>query len=829
VYAVRPAQKPYISQVYASATNDKFVEVKNKDNITAIGTGQYFLALYANGAPTTGAPTSFVDLGAIPANGVKVFKANLATTPAYAVTGATPFNLLENYTGTNDLLLITTSTGTNAYNDRIDSIGDNTTHAVFAKDYTQETYASLVRVSCTPMGFPRVDYDEQDWVGFDKTNDSSDDNEILAGNKINGELGRHWSEDLTWNGAWNDISPDGSNPDRSRTVLINQPYNTSNPNTGSFEACSLVSNAFLTINPLTFTKVETEVSSTVPNGIVVENTGSLIQVRDTYYGVANQNLIHIAAQGSIKHARETIAINSGTDYVYWSSPLSLNPLNKKAGQLFNFGTASGQFNPSRFFRFENQNFYDKLNVYGDNGSGTDGYDDDAGYNQNPASIDYLPFSQIPSAINEHFIPGRGYVTWPPVGSATNYTITFEGEMNNGLVEVPVYRNDSQFGTDSNLIGNPYPSPIDLDKFLHDPVNTDLIKPVAFIWGRFIDDIPLTTNPGPDLLNFTEDNFKIYNPDMVIDPTQLPYANNNFINSGILASCQSFFVLAKDPLDTIDVNTGLIETLGNIRFSNYMRTKELNNTFNLVDPRGANNQTARTVASTTAADKLWLNLSDTTNYTAQLGIIFKENGLPTYSQNEDVETIQGRKYNFYTQTSTAKDLIIDVQDNFNIDKEIPLGILNIRGEQQAFTISIPRKEGVFSNQEVYLIDTLTGVQHNLSQSNYTFTTSQVITEGRFKLVFTQNTSIVANKTTASIQNALTCGFTESGLFVQSNNQDIKNITVFDLQSTRGTGFLITNQKDINTKKIQIPLVSNCKLISVKITLQDGSEVVKKLAR
>ena len=462
-----------------------------------------------------------------------------------------------------------------------------------------------------------------------------------------------------------------------------------------------------------------------------------------------------------------------------------------------------------------------LNTYGDNGSGTDGYDDDLN--------DYVPFSSIPNAINEHFIPGRGYATWPPISSnglftnyPADYLITFEGEMNNGLIEVPVYRNDSQFGTDSNLVGNPYPSPIDLNKFLYDPVNTALIRPVAFIWGRFVDDTPLTTNPGPELLNFIEDNFKIYNPNMVIDPTQAPYSGNEFISNGTLASCQSFFVLAKDPEDNNPIyNTGLIETLGNIRFSNYMRTTEPNNTFS----RSSLSNKATNRSNAMSSDKLWVNLTDANGYTVQLGVTFKEDGTATYNQNEDIETVQGRKYNFYTQT-TSKDLIIDVQDEFNTSKEIPLGILNNNASSsQIFTISIPRKEGVFNTQSVYLFDEETQTVHNLTNSSFSFTSNQIIIENRFKLVFEP---YVFSSTFKQSSNII-CSFNQNGLTLTSTTSEIDSYEVFDLEAPRSTGYLIVYEKNANSKSISLPLNSKHKLISVKIKLKDGTQLVKKLAR
>ena len=120
--------------------------------------------------------------------------------------------------------------------------------------------------------------------------------------------------------------------------------------------------------------------------------------------------------------------------------------------------------------FENVNFND---------SNGDLYDDQAYTNPyNSSLIDYVPFSVLPNYTTQKFIPGRGYITWPAVGNTTDYTIEFKGEMNNGQVFVPIYNNNSSSGQNPNLVGNPYPSPIDLNILFN--VNFDVIEPIALI-------------------------------------------------------------------------------------------------------------------------------------------------------------------------------------------------------------------------------------------------------------------------------------------------------------------------------------------------------------
>lgn len=102
-------------------------------------------------------------------------------------------------------------------------------------------------------------------------------------------------------------------------------------------------------------------------------------------------------------------------------------------------------------------------------------------------------------------------------------------MNNGEVFVPIYNNNSSTGQNPNLVGNPYPSPIDLNILFN--VSFDVIEPIALIWGRAVSN-PEVIYPGPDAYNYSEDNYLIYNPTMIIDPN---FATNNSFNSeGVLA-------------------------------------------------------------------------------------------------------------------------------------------------------------------------------------------------------------------------------------------------------------------------------------------------------
>ena len=810
---------PYISQVYVGAKKNKAIEVKNKSNTNTVTSGTYYLVWYEGSVlpANLSTPAGYVDLAStstIAPNGVKVFKTTGFAAPTYVNSLVTDVLNIDGFDGLYDVVIISTSYGAHAYDDRIDTLGDNSpVYSMFYKQHTMEEYRSLVRVSCMPTErqAPQVYYDEQDWVGFNRfgTNDTGffDESAEITNqfSKTNGVLGRHYSDEVRWIGTWDDIgitnSADESNPDRSRSVVINALYDTSI--SGNFEACSLVSNIALNIEATNYVKVQTKVTSTpASNGILIQDDGSLIQVRDRFYDLENQELISVNGNNSLKHSRTTNGVNHQYDYVFWSSPLSANTNNLPIHSFFPLGNTTGMFDPGRFFIFENANFNDSNGDLYDDHAYTDPYDS--------SLVDYVPFSIIPNFTSLKFIPGRGYNTWPAVGNTSDYMIEFKGEMNNGEVFVPIYNNNSSTGQNPNLVGNPYPSAIDLDVLFN--VNLDVIEPLALIWGRAVSD-PEVIYPGPDAYNYSEDNYLIYNPTMIIDSTF--DSNATFNSEGILASCQSFFVRAKGGINYV----GAGNYLGDLKFSNVMRSTRPNTTF----ARLSNNKNNVTNSSSSNEGKLWLNLTDNEGYIVQQGIAFLENKNDEFVEGEDIRVVNGRKYNFYSKISN-EDVVINLQSAFDETKVIPLEITNIsKNVEQKFTISIPKKEGVFNEQEVYLYDAMLQVTHNLSKTPYLLTTTEMVTEGRFYLQFTNSSSNLVKQSDEEV-----VVFSKDGrINILSKYHNVIEVNVVDLYNVKDGVKSVASIKQQNTKSLQLEVNDLSKLIEVTITLENGTVIHKKI--
>ena len=145
-----------ISQYYEGAASDKWIELTNTSGASInLASPQRYLALFANAAadaPDGVAPTSSQILSGTLAPGQSLlFKNSAAVNPTYAVgtvSGALSFN-------GDDLMILTTATGTTAWANRTDVVGNGTT-------WGADT--SLVRKATIPT--PNVIYTPSEWTAF---------------------------------------------------------------------------------------------------------------------------------------------------------------------------------------------------------------------------------------------------------------------------------------------------------------------------------------------------------------------------------------------------------------------------------------------------------------------------------------------------------------------------------------------------------------------------------------------------------------------------------------------------------------------------------------
>ena len=244
--------------------------------------------------------------------------------------------------------------------------------------------------------------------------------------------------------------------------------------------------------------------------------------------------------------------------------------------------------------------------------------------------------------------GEGYIVegqgaahpYDPANLATGLiqSVIFPGNINNGIKTVPVSLDlfnttngsGNAFNTNANLIGNPYPSAIDLVAFRTDNQNINKLQGDFYFWTH--DTAINTTNPGPDSFNFTNDDYSMISIDVAGIVSAVASSNGNsntdydgITANGFAASGQGFFANVKSGADLTADPT--------LRFNNAMRVTGENNNF----------------LRPSTVDRIWLNLTkNSSDIFRQIYIGFHNNATDNYADGQDAKRLpNANNTNFYS--------------------------------------------------------------------------------------------------------------------------------------------------------------------------------------
>lgn len=520
----------------------------------------------------------------------------------------------------------------------------------------------------------------------------------------------------TWaSGSWSNGAPTST-----VSALI-----TSSMITGgtSIEACSLVVSNGASVSVSSGDSVTLEGPLQVGSGSLVtfNNNANLIQS-----GTANLNT------GSILVKRNSSALKR-QDYTLWSSPVANQKL-----QSFSPLTLS-----NRFYTYNTStNLYDLV--------------------------------ASPSTTN--FETAKGYLIRMPNNHPTTATIwngTFTGVPNNGNYTYNLDNNGA--GMRFNLVGNPYPSPIDASSFILNPVNVNTITGALYFWRK-------TNNAlSPSYCTWTLGGFVGNGEAQVYDP-------NDVIQTG-----QAFFVEA----------TGVGSS---VEFNNSMRTNNHTNQF-------------FKNATTIEKNRIWLNLSSSTGLFSQTMIGYITNA------TQGVDTLIDGKY--INDGEIAISSLIDgtsyaIQGRalpFDVNDVVPLSMKVANAGD--YTIAISHVDGFFlGNQNVYLRDNYTGVIHDLSQGVFTFSSNAGTFNDRFEVMYQMplgysNPTFAANQVVIYKNN-------KGDFEVNSGSSEMSILRVYDI-----SGRQLLEKNNINDTRTTFSTGMANEIYLVQIISESGVKVNKKV--
>lgn len=426
--------------------------------------------------------------------------------------------------------------------------------------------------------------------------------------------------------------------------------------------------------------------------------------------------------------------------------------------------------------------------------------------------------------------GKGYIARTFNGSATPITATHtfrQGKPNNGLLTLQIKRgtyNGADYDADPvnttnalttkyddnwNLVGNPYPSAIDADKFM--ALNATKIEPAIWIWRHGLG-LSNTSNPYYNNFGYS------YLPDYLMY-NSLGSTEPSF--SGKIASGQGFMVNMLHSAGTL-FSTGPDTYADNVTFNNSLRLGTADAIYdNSVFFRNATATMSPTVGlPTEEKNRIWLDIINTADGQVDTTLLgYSTNSTAAYDSAYDCFFAPRGKVSLYSLIDQKPFIIQGRPLPFDINDQVPMGINIV--SNGSHTIAIKKTDGIFVDDiNIYLQDLELNVIHDLKQSPYTFTAGKGIVDNRFIIRYTNST--LGNDEFEALANTVIISGSNGVLSVTSQRENIKEVLVYDVlgrELLRAEGLDSLNFTGSNITQ------SNQALI-VKVKLESGNLITKK---
>ncbi|WP_264520913.1 beta strand repeat-containing protein [Flavobacterium sp. N1994] len=390
--------------------------------------------------------------------------------------------------------------------------------------------------------------------------------------------------------------------------------------------------------------------------------------------------------------------------------------------------------------------------------------------------------------------GVGYIGRAPSGLTYSPTqiveTSFTGVPNNGVITTPIVKSTGTY----NLIGNPYPSAIDADLFI--TANTAVTNGTLYLWTH---NTAITNNV------YTANDYAKYNYTGGVGT--LPAPSGGSRPMGKIAAGQGFFIEAK---------TSLANGTYSATFNNAMRLAGNNTQF---FKNGTASTTTNSISEGLERHRVWLSLRSALGAYNQMLVGYVEGATNDYDSLFDGKTFAvGNSVSMYTMNGADNLAIQGKSLPFSATDSIPIGYTTtINGE---LSIHLDDFDGVFTSQNIYLLDKTTNTVNNLKTGPYTFVTTSGTFNNRFELQFTAQALGI---TTPTITDKDIKIISENqGLEVISPALAITKVEVFDI-----LGKVVLTKNNLNTNVFQTNSLNVApQILLVKVTLDDHYVFTKK---
>lgn len=408
-----------------------------------------------------------------------------------------------------------------------------------------------------------------------------------------------------------------------------------------------------------------------------------------------------------------------------------------------------------------------------------------------------------------YIKGRGLAVKEPtnagvVAGTTAVNANFEGYPTNGAFTYSLV-NTAPLATPPsspstairgyNLVGNPYPSNIDLN-ILYDinGGNSGTLSQTFYFWDSTVNDRYVQEGS-----KYDGKSYGIFNA-----------ASPPGTGSGVAATGDINSVSLKKPTNIVKMGQGFMvrstASTMQMKFNNTIRT-----TGTVGESYFGKNIPEKTV------DRYWLKLVSPTGIAASCVVVYFPGGDNGFAR-DDSFTMGGSDV-IYSQVENQK-LAINGRSSFTKTDVVPLGTSQFGNGY--YKIGIETAEGIFQNdQPVYLKDLQTGIVTNLSEGDYVFAANAGESTGRFEIIYEPETVLATGSNT---KEGLVVYRDGGDFVVKSSSEKITHLAVYDA----GGRLVFQDHPNANNAKIENSGLVNGVYI-LKITLENGEVVPRKIVK
>ncbi|WP_169743480.1 Ig-like domain-containing protein [Kaistella solincola] len=532
-----------------------------------------------------------------------------------------------------------------------------------------------------------------------------------------------------WNGStWSKTGNDPNMP--GYTAVIRGAYNAAVR--GNINACNI------TVDPSYTLTIGANSSATVQNAIV--NNGELIVESDGNLKQINPSVVNST---SIKVKRAFTLTDARQEFIFLSSPV-------KGQNMFNiFGDTQGKI--------------PYVLVYNE---ATD-------YFVNAKEADWA-------------IPGRGFAIQEPAIPAINptnsATATYTGIPNNGSQTVALPFKEQYYGF--NVVGNPYPSNIDLLKLY--AANEDNIDSDFKFWDKTVNNI--YEQQGAD---YTQNAYAIYNA---------------FSGAGLKAPGYSTTVGTKTPTNIVKVDQAFMiqaSKVGQIVFNNDIRTVE---------------NTGEFFGKEVGRDIYYLEMTTPAGTGMQNAIAYMPEVGTTAFGKEDSEVLGYNASDALYSILDDVNVVINGRGAFRADDVIKLGTAHFN--KGSHTIRAIDLQGIFATgQAIYLKDKVTNIITDISKKAYTFDAAEGESNNRFEIVYQSEALATDNVTKGGL-----VVYKEGNSFFVRGGKKMRTVEVYD-----ATGRMVKTSP-ASSDNLEIVADSFTRgLYVLKVKYDDGTVQTKKVLK